>query len=69
MSFGFIDSILFCVVITYICLSVFQVCQCSLFQVMVEDNVSLWLAGEGSSWHLKKKKTNLLTVFAIIKTI
>jgi len=34
VSFGFINSILFCFVISYICLSVFQVCQCSLFQVM-----------------------------------
>jgi len=29
VSFGFINSILFCFVISYICLSVFQVCQCS----------------------------------------
>jgi hypothetical protein len=57
MSFGFINSIIFCFVISYICLSVFQVCQCSLFQVMssilfipydIEDNVSFWLGGEGS---------------------
>jgi len=34
VSFDFINSILFCFVISYICLSVFQVCQCSLFQVM-----------------------------------
>jgi hypothetical protein len=34
VSFGFINSILFCFVISYICLSVFQVCQCLLFQVM-----------------------------------
>jgi hypothetical protein len=34
MAFGFINSILFCFVISYICLSVFQVCQCSLFQMM-----------------------------------
>jgi len=34
MSFGFINSIVFCFVISYICLSVFQVCQCLLFQVM-----------------------------------
>ena len=34
VSFGFVNSILFCFVISYICLSVFQVCQCSLFQVM-----------------------------------
>ena len=34
VSFGFINSILFCFVTSYICLSVFQVCHCSLFQVM-----------------------------------
>jgi hypothetical protein len=34
VSFDFINSILFCFVISYICLSVFQVCQCLLFQVM-----------------------------------
>jgi len=34
VSFSFINSILFCFVISYICLNVFQVCQCSLFQVM-----------------------------------
>jgi uncharacterized BrkB/YihY/UPF0761 family membrane protein len=34
VSFGFINSIVFCFVISYICLSVFQVCQCSLSQVM-----------------------------------
>ena len=34
VSFGFINIILFCFVISYICLSVFQVCQCLLFQVM-----------------------------------
>ena len=45
MSFGFINSILFCFVISYICLNVFQVCQCS----DIEDNVSFWLGGEGSS--------------------
>jgi hypothetical protein len=34
VSFGFINNILFYFVISYICLSMFQVCQCSLFQVM-----------------------------------
>jgi len=34
MSFGFINTLLFCFIISYICLSVFQVCQFLLFQVM-----------------------------------
>jgi hypothetical protein len=34
VSFGFINILLFCFVISYICLSVFQVCQYLLFQVM-----------------------------------
>jgi len=34
VSFGFINVLLFCFVISYICLSMFQVCQYSLFQVM-----------------------------------
>jgi hypothetical protein len=67
MSFGFINSIVFCFVISYIYLSVFQVCQCSLFQVMfsilyllpydIEDDVSYWLGGEGSSSWKKKLTT------------
>jgi Na+/melibiose symporter-like transporter len=34
VSFGFMNSILFYFVISYICWSAFQVCQCSLFQVI-----------------------------------
>ena len=35
--------ILFCFVISYICLSVFQVCQCLLFQVMSSILLSFYL--------------------------
>jgi len=58
MSFGFINSILCCFVISYICLSVFQVCQCSLFQVMSSILYPSTLGLEDK-----------LTVFAIIKTV
>jgi len=69
VSFGFI--------ISYICLSVFQVCQCSLFQVMssIFYFSTLWHWGQclvlvgGRVIVDIKKKTYLLTVFAIIKTI
>jgi len=65
VSFDFINSILFCFVIFYICLSVFEVCQCSLFQVMSYilylSTLGHWgqclvlVGGEGSScWHKKK---------------
>ena len=66
VSFGFINSILFCFVISYIGLSVFQVCQCSLFQmissILYLSTLEHWgqclvlvggkgERGEGSSWN------------------
>jgi len=61
VSFGFINNRLFCFVISYICLSVFQVCQCSLFQVISSilyiSTLGHWgqclvlVGGDGSNWH------------------
>ena len=66
VSFGFINIILFCFVISYICLSVFQVCKYSLFQVISSilylSTLEHWgqclvlvggkgERGEGSSWN------------------
>ena len=76
MSFGFINNILFCFVISYICLSVSGL---SVFVVSgdVFYTLSFYLRtlrtmsrfGWGERVVVDKKKTNLLTVFAIIKTI